>query len=102
MKQNSDNATKVKSIGVIVTLLALALCCSGFHSFEECPHESVTQEVELLSARDDDDDLFGSQIAVAFYRPLETVSSNRSTRSLTSVLATERSAINGLGTYLRL
>ena len=101
MKQNSDNATKVKSIGVIVTLLALALCCSGFHSFEECPHESVTQEVELLSARDDDD-LVGAQIGVAFYRPLETVSSNRSTRSLTSVLATERSAINGLGTYLRL
>ena len=101
MKQNSDNATKVKSMGVIVTLLALAFCCSGFHSFEECPHESVTQEVELLSARDDDD-LVGSQIAVAFYRPLETVSSNRSTRSLTSVLATERSAINGLGTYLRL
>ena len=101
MKQNSDNAPKVKSIGVIVTLLALALCCSGFHSFEECPHESVTQEVELLSARDDDD-LVGSQIGVAFYRPLETVSSNRSTRSLTSVLATERSAINGLGTYLRL
>ncbi len=101
MKQNSDNATKVKSMGVIVTLLALAFCCSGFHSFEECPHESVTQEVELLSARDDDD-LVGSQIAVAFYRPLETVSSNRSTRSLTAVLATERSAINGLGTYLRL
>lgn len=101
MNQNSDNATKVKSMGVIVTLLALAFCCSGFHSFEECPHESVTQEVELLSARDDDD-LVGSQIAVAFYRPLETVSSNRSTRSLTAVLATERSAINGLGTYLRL
>ncbi len=89
-------------MGVIVTLLALAFCCSGFHSFEECPHETVTQEVELLSARDDDDPVGPSQIAVAFYRPLETVSSNRSTNSLTAVLATERSAINGLGTYLRL
>lgn len=102
MKPKSNNATKAKSLGVIVTLLALAFCCTGFHSFEECPQETVTQEVELLSARERDELISPSLAAVSFCRPIETVSSNRSTNTLRAVLLTERSAINGLGTYLRL
>ncbi len=60
------------------------------------------QEVELLSAREDDEVLATTRHVVAFFRPLETASTRCLAKSPTHMLVSERSAINGLGTYLRL
>lgn len=102
MKSISDNFSRVKNLGAIFALFTLAFCCSGFHSFEECAHETVTQEVELLSAREDDDVLASSRYVFSFFRPLEFAPSRCFAASPTYVLCSERTAINGLGTYLRL
>ena len=102
MNKNSYNVTKLKRLSVIVTLLSLAFCCTGFHSFEECPHETVTQEVEFLSARQDESIVKDSQTASSFCLTPEMASSSCPSKLIAFVSVTERSAINGLGTYLRL
>ena len=102
MNQISDNYARIRSLGAILALLMLAVCCTGFHSFEECSHETATQEVELLSAREDDEVLATTRNVFSFFGPLETASTRCLVKSPTYMLVSERSAINGLGTYLRL
>jgi len=102
MNRLSDNISKIRSLGVIVALLTLVFCSTGVHSFEECPHETVTQEVELLSTREDDGALRSTRPSGSFVRPLDSVLTRRVSTWSKRVMVTERSAINGLGTYLRL
>lgn len=102
MHSNTYILTKLKRLSVIVTLLSLAACCAGMHTFEECAQETVTQEVEFLSTRQEEIAFKSSRTTSAVFRPLVMASYGDPSETQFLVCESERSSINGLGTYLRL
>jgi hypothetical protein len=103
MKTKTSPATKkIHKLSVLATLLAVAFCCTSSHAFEECLQEVVTQEVELFSARQDVSRENSKRILKSFYRPNVVVSPSISSFPPSVVVLTERSGLNGQGTYLRL
>ena len=103
MKTNTSLVTKkIHKLSVLATLFALAFCCTGFHAFEECLQEVVTQEVELFSGRQDVSKENFKRTLQSFYRPNVVVSSSISSFPPSVVVLTERSGLNGQGTHLRL
>ena len=102
MIKNTHLCTKLRRLSVGVTLLSLAFCCAGMHSFEECAQETVTQEIEFLSTRQEEIAFKSSLTSIPIYRPLVMAFFRGPSDSQFFVYKTERSSINGLGTYLRL
>ena len=72
------------------------------HTFEECAQETVTQEVEFLSTRQEGIAFNSARTSSANFRPLMMASFGELSETQFLVYESERSSLNGLGTYLRL
>jgi hypothetical protein len=91
----------VRSLGVLLTLLAMFSISSTQVVVEECSQETVSQQLELVMARravrrnDDTEDS-----ADLRFRPDQYLSAAKPTRNRFFAALTERANLNGSGTHL--
>jgi hypothetical protein len=101
---NQQTATTIRlsrTLGLMLMLMAMLFVSSTQGAFEECSEESVSQVIEVVVGRREVGPIEVSDSGVSSAPRFPIVARNsKSSANLFFVVLTERSRMNGSGTFL--